>query len=417
MKYALIIPDGGADEPLSELGGKTPFEAAETPNIDALAKIGRVGRCVTTPPGFIAGSDVCSMTLCGYDAREYHTGRAPLEAAALGLDPGASDWIFRMNFVTIENGRMKDHSAGALDEDEALQLVEAIRDAWAHVDPELASGIELTPGVSYRNIVVDSSGASYEELETQPPHEIPNASIQEKGPKGPGSDRVLRLMSIAAEALGKHPVNAKRISEGKNPANGVWIWGQGTRPQTPDFQERFGVRGAMITAVDLLAGIAKYIGWDRLDVPGLSSFHDNDYKAQGEATIAALDEYDLVCSHVESPDECSHQGDWKTKVAAIESIDREIVGPTVEKLRTFGDAESDRNAEGWRLLILPDHYTLCSTRVHANTPSPILMAGAWIRSLVERPYTEAAANESDLVIDPGADLMEYFLKGGLADKR
>jgi 2,3-bisphosphoglycerate-independent phosphoglycerate mutase len=435
VKYAIIIADGGADFPIEQLGGKTPFEAAKTPHLDALARAGRVGRVATTPPGWTAGSDVCSMCLLGYDPRKYHTGRAPLEAAALGLELGAKDWIFRVNLVTVgdpgtpDDGLMVDHSAGAISNAEARPIVEGLLAHWRLHEPVLAADLRLTPGVSYRNILVDVSqnrpGAEvrdYGALITAPPHEIPRQPWLKHVPTpkaGSGeaahlaADILGRLMELARVYLPTHPINAARIAAGKRPANMAWIWGQGLKPSPPPFKEKFGLRGAMTTAVDLLAGIAVVIGWDRLDVPGVSSYHDNNYAGQGRATCDALDEYDIVCCHVESPDECAHQGDWKTKTAAMEAIDTYITGPVSEKLRSFGDPEKDGSAPGWRLLYLPDHYTLCSTRKHDNTPPPFLMAGAWVRSAVQRPYSEKASLESDLCVDPGHELMEYFLRGGI----
>lgn len=434
MKYAVIIADGAADFPFDELDGRTPFEAASTPNLDALVKVGRVGTAVTTPPGFGAGSDVCSMSLIGYDPRVYHTGRAPLEAAALGLDLKPKDWIFRVNLVTVgeegtrDDGLMLDHSAGAISNAEARQLVEGLMDYWRQHEPTLCAQLRLTPGVSYRNILVDSSGnyeagRDYGAVETVPPHEIPRqpwaeslpAARSGSGERGAEAEDVLnRLMELSRLYLPTHPVNTARKAAGKRPANAAWIWGQGVKPSMPSFQEKYGLKGAMITAVDLLAGIAALIGWDRLDVPGITSYHDTDYAAQGRATVEALDTYDLVCCHVESPDEASHQGDLKTKIAAIEAIDTHVIGPVMRAMERYGDPAKDKTAEGWRLLVLPDHYTLVSTRKHDPTPVPVLIAGAWVRSAVEREYHEASANESDLRIDPGNELMEYFLRGGLA---
>lgn len=433
MKYVVLIADGAADLPIDELGGQTPFQAARTPNLDALAKIGRVGRAVTTPEPFGAGSDVCSMCLLGYDPRKYHTGRAPLEAAALGLDLGPKDWIFRVNLVTVgepgtpDDGLMLDHSAGAISNAEARELVQGLMDYWRHHEPTLTADMKLTPGVSYRNILVDSAGArgqprGYAGIETTPPHEIPRQAWIDHVPRpqvgagtsgGEAADVLCRLMELARLYLPTHPVNKARIAAGKRPGNMAWIWGQGSRPSMPLFKDRFGLRGAMITAVDLLAGIAALVGWDRLDVPGITSYHDTDYAAQGRATCAALDDYDLVCCHVEAPDEASHQGDYKTKVAAIEAIDAHVLAPIMAKLKTYGDPEHDRHAEGWRILYLPDHFTLVSTRKHDATPVPFVIGGAWVRSAVRRAYDEPSAAASDLCVDPGDQLMEYFLRGGL----
>jgi 2,3-bisphosphoglycerate-independent phosphoglycerate mutase len=425
VKYIVIIPDGAADLPIPQLGDRTPFEAARTPNLTAIAAEGRVGCAHTTPPEFEAGSDVCSMSLLGYSPTKYHTGRAPLEAAALGIQTGPRDFIFRLNLVTTgldgsaEAGRMLDHSAGAITDNEARVLVKDLVQFWQTREPELARGLELTPGVSYRNILVDKSGRDYKSVTATPPHAIPGEAWADHLPQGPGAEPgvLRRLMELSAEYLPRHEVNLARKSQGLRMATMAWIWGQGVRPTVPAFHERFGVRGAMITSVDLLAGIASYIGWDRLNVPGLTSYHDTDYAAQGRATCEAIDRYDIVCCHVEAPDEASHQADWKTKLASIEAIDELVVGPIIKKLKSFGDPEREPDAEGWRLLVLPDHYTLCSTRKHDATPVPFLMAGAYVKSVVQRPFNEAAALESDLRIDPGHDLMEYFLKGGLANVR
>jgi 2,3-bisphosphoglycerate-independent phosphoglycerate mutase len=425
VKYVIIIPDGAADLPIEELDDRTPLEAARMPHLAKLAAAGKVGAAVTTPPGFEAGSDVCSMSLLGYSPEKYHTGRAPLEAAALGLELAATDWIFRLNLVTTgapgteDEGLMLDHSAGAISDAEARLLVRDLVAMWQQKAPELMKGVSVTPGVSYRNILVDSSGRKYADVATTPPHAIPREPWKDHLPQGSQAEAAAlrRLMELSGEFLPKHEVNLARREQGLRPATMAWLWGQGTKPAVPNFKQRFGLRGAMITSVDLLAGIAAYIGWERLQVPGLTSYHDTDYAAQGRATVAAINGFDVVCCHVEAPDEMSHQGDWKTKVASLEAIDEHIVGPVAAALEERGDPEKDPHAEGWRLLVMPDHFTLCSTRKHDGTPVPFLMAGAWVRSVVQRPFSEAAGTASDLVINPGHELMEYFLRGGLANVR
>ncbi|MEZ6319083.1 MAG: hypothetical protein R3B49_10085 [Phycisphaerales bacterium] len=347
-----------------------------------------------------------------------------LEAAALGLEPAEGAWIFRVNLVTVggdegdEAGLMLDHSAGAITDAEARELLAALE---AHWRAELAGefeGVSLTAGVSYRNIMVDASGRTFEDVQTTPPHEIPGEAWREHLPTGGESAEVLaRLIESSAGVLASHEVNVARVRAGKRPANLAWIWGQGTRPTLPAFEDRFALRGAMLTSVDLLRGIARLIGWDLIECEGLTSYHDTDYAAQGRATIAALADYDVVCCHVEAPDEASHQADWKVKVASLEAIDREIVGPVVEHLERYGNPESDEGAEGWRVLVLPDHYTLCETRKHDGTPVPFAMAGAWVRSVVERTLTEREAGESDLHVEPGHELMEYFLYSAIKGAR
>jgi len=423
VKYVIVIPDGGADLPIDELGGETPFEAAETPHLDALARSGRVGTCATTPGGFGAGSDVCTMSLLGYDPSRYHTGRAPLEAAALRLEPDLGTWIFRVNLVTVgtggdDTGLMLDHAGGAISDSEGRALLEALERHWRSKVPELMSNVSLHAGVSYRNIMLDASGRAYPIATTTPPHEIPRERWEEHLPTGSADAAALaRLVESSAGVLESHEVNRSRVARGERPANLAWIWGQGTRPSLPSFESRFGLRGAMLTSVDLLRGIARLIGWDLIDCPGLTSYHDTDYAAQGRATIAALEEYDIVCCHVEAPDEASHQADWKTKVASLEAIDREIIGPLIGHLGTHGDPEIAHGADGWRVLVMPDHYTLCSTRKHDATPVPFAIAGAWVRSVVEHRLTERDAEASDVHIDAGHELMEYFLFSGVKGPR
>ncbi|MEX1016374.1 MAG: cofactor-independent phosphoglycerate mutase, partial [Phycisphaeraceae bacterium] len=385
MKHVLIIPDGAADFPLDELDGRTPLEAAHTPHIDALAQVGRQGTVITTPQGMACGSDVCSMSLLGYDPVRYHRGRAPLEAAALGIDLHNSDWIFRVNLVTVLDGKMQDHSAGHISSREGERL---IRDFAAAVG--LPPHMQLHPGVSYRNIMVDTSnrdaatqgpGRDWSELETVAPHDIPGEPMRKHLPIGGEYAGLLQQMIAESDVfLREHEINLTRREIGELPATHFWPWGQGQVPVMPSFADRFGLRGAMITAVDLLAGIAHFIGWDRLDVPGQTSYHDNDYPATGRHAIDALDHYDLLCVHVEAPDEAAHAADAATKVAAIEAIDEHVVGPIHAALQA-------RYADDWRLLLLPDHYTRVDTRKHDPTPVPFLMAGKRVRSLVQRPFT------------------------------
>jgi 2,3-bisphosphoglycerate-independent phosphoglycerate mutase len=422
MKYVIIIPDGGADKPLDDLDGLTPFEAAETPNLDRLAKMGRVGTAKTTPKGFGAGSDVCTMDLLGYEPGQYHTGRAPLEAAAIGVESEDNDWIFRLNLVTVgaegtdQAGLMLDHSAGGIPDSEARELLNGLAEYWAEHEPEISKDFVLTPGVSYRSILVDRSNRVYSSVECTPPHEIPDRPWEPALPNGGMSnegDVLSFLIKRSHEYLRDHEINQARIEQGLRPANCAWIWGQGTKPQLPSFELKFGLKGGMITSVDLLSGIAKLIGWELIECPGLTSYHDTDYAMQGKVTIDSLSKYDVVCCHVEAPDEASHQSDHVTKVASLEAIDREIIGPVMQALEQYGDPDFDQNAEGWRILVMPDHYTLCSTRKHDATPVPFAMAGAWVRSVVPRVLTEREADQSDLHIDPGSDLMEYFLHSGL----
>ncbi|MEM7626260.1 MAG: cofactor-independent phosphoglycerate mutase [Planctomycetota bacterium] len=409
MKYVIIIPDGAADQPLAELGDQTPFEAADTPNLDALAEVGRQGTAATTPADMPCGSDVCTMSLLGYDPRKYHKGRAPLEAAALGIDMSPEDWIFRVNLVTVIDGKMQDHSAGHISSTESRRLLGEFAER-VHLD-----GVSLYPGVSYRNILVDRSrdegdDRDWSELVTTPPHDIPGEPIRKHLPVGGPHAKLLEQFIAESEVfLAEHEINLTRTEIGELPATHFWPWGQGQRPVMPSFEERFGFRGAMITAVDLLAGISAFIGWDRLDVPGQTSYHDNDYAATGQYGIKALDDYDVVCVHVEAPDEAAHAADPATKVASVAAIDDLVVGPIHEAL---AQREAELG-EPWRMLVLPDHYTLVNTRKHDPTPVPFLMAGHKVNTVLKRPFSEAHAHASDLHIAHGHELMEYFLRSGL----
>ncbi len=396
MKYAIIIPDGAADEPLAELGGKTPIEAADTPNMDWTAAHGRQGLARTVPDGFESGSDVATMCLLGYDPAVYHTGRAPLEAAARRIPLASTDWVFRCNLVTVSGGIMKDHSAGGISDDEARRL---LHDLAAVID---LPGFQFYEGVSYRNLLVYRGKDSFE-LTTKPPHEIPEELAANWLPKGVGSGILRGIIEQSKELFANHEINRKRKERGLNPATQVWLWGQGHAPNLPKFRERFGVSsGCMITGVDLLRGLAVLLGWDVHEVAGMTSFHDTNYVGQGVDTAAMLDKYDLVFSHIEAPDEASHQADWKTKVAAIEHIDRHVVGPVIEKLRTFPQ---------WRLMVLPDHPTNIATRKHGYAPTPFAMAGTGITGGSGLPYSEKNAASSGLKIARGHELMEFFLRG------
>ncbi|MCC7146301.1 MAG: cofactor-independent phosphoglycerate mutase [Phycisphaeraceae bacterium] len=405
MKYAIIIADGAADFALEELGGKTPFEAARKPHTDRLSSEGRQGSVATTPTGMPCGSDVCCMSVLGYDPLRYHRGRAPLEAAALGIALSPSDWIFRVNLVTVIDGLMQDHSAGHISNNEGWGLLSDLAKT-VRVD-----GMTLYPGVSYRNILVDSSGQrDWSGLVTTPPHDIPGEPMRKYLPTGNPHAAILdRMISESETLFAAHEINLTRRELGEVPATHVWPWGQGRMPQIPSFQSQYGLRGAMITAVDLLAGLSSFIAWDRLDVPGQTSYHDTDYAAAGRFGIAALDDYDLVCIHVEAPDEASHAADAKTKVVAIEAIDQHIVGPVHQAL-----AQRAAGGEPYRMLYLPDHYTCVHTRKHDPTPVPFAVCGHHIHSVLKRPFSEANAAESDLKIHFGHELMEYFLRSGMA---
>jgi len=337
------------------------------------------------------------MCLLGYDPAVYHSGRAPLEAAAQNIPLAPTDWVFRCNLVTVVDGVMKDHSAGGISDAEAQRLIRELERA------NRIPGFEFYTGVSYRNLLV-YRGAQQFDVTTKPPHEIPEERAEKYLPKGKGSELLRQIIDLSVELYAHHEINEVRRQTGHNPATQVWLWGQGHAPALPKFADRFGVKsGCMITGVDLLRGIANLMGWENLTVEGMTSFHDTNYKGQGEATAEALDRYDIVLSHVEAPDEASHQADWKTKVEAIEHIDKYVVGPVLQKIEKFPE---------WRIMVLPDHPTNIATRKHGYAPTPFAMAGTRVKSLVKGPYSEKTAAASDLKIERGHELMEYFLHGG-----
>jgi 2,3-bisphosphoglycerate-independent phosphoglycerate mutase len=394
MKYALILPDGAADEPVEMLGGRTPLEMANIPNIDWVSINGRQGRVRTVPRGFSPGSDVCTMSLMGYNPAKDYTGRAPLEAAAQNITVAGDDLVFRCNLVTIIQGVMEDFTAGHIGSSEAATLI-------GELDQRIAGGgAKFHSGVSYRHLVVLKDAADVE-CTCTPPHDIIGKKIQPYLPKGPGAERVRELMDRAAFVLAEHEVNHVRRDLGENPATNIWLWGQGKSRLLEPFQQRYGVRGAVIAAVDLVRGLAKLIGMDVIHVEGATGYLDTDYRAKGQAAVDALDAYDLVVVHIEAPDEAGHNGDAKAKIQAIERVDKHIVGPVLEKLRGF---------DAWKILVAPDHPTPVNRRTHTDEPPPFCLAGSGVHAVLERPFSESNAAASDLQIDAGHTLMEYFLK-------
>jgi 2,3-bisphosphoglycerate-independent phosphoglycerate mutase len=396
MKYALILPDGAADEPMDELDGKTALAAARLPNMDWIAANGRSGTVRTVPEGYVPGSDVATLSVTGYDPAKYYCGRAPLEAVAQRISMGPDDIVFRCNLVTIVDGRMVDFSAGHITQPEAERLIADLHAALG------SDEIQFHKGVSYRHLMV-VKGGKWIKAQCTPPHDIPGESIDDYLPTGKGADLVRSLMERSQAVLENHEVNNIRRDLGENPATSIWLWGQGPAMRLPSFKERFGIRGAAITAVDLIRGIALSIGWKLIEVPGATGYVDTNYQGKGEHAVAALDDVDFVAVHVEAPDESGHNGDARAKVRALEQIDEHIVGPILDKLRSF---------PAWRIMVLPDHPTPVAKRTHTSTPPPFCMAGTGIIPDRTTCFTEAEAEENGQKVDPGHELMEYFLKSG-----
>ena len=407
MKYLIVIPDGAADVAQASLGGKTPFQAARTPALDALAARGRVGLTNHVPASLPPGSEVACMSLMGYDPLAYFTGRAPLEAAAQGITLGPDDWAVRCNLVTIAeaNGEsiMEDFTAGHVTTAEATELLAAAQRGLAADFPELA-GWEFKPGVSYRNLLLHRGrpgSAPFDgSLRATPPHDLMDKSVADSFPRGTGSRLLTDIMARSAGWLASHPFNKARIAAGQRPATHVWLWGVGRAPAMEPFTKKYGMSGTMITAVDLLRGLAALAGWKRLEVPGATGYLDTDYAAKGRAAIEELATSDLVCVHIEAPDEASHQGDAAEKVKAIEEIDAKIVAPLLKHLAGLGDH---------RILVCPDHPTFISTKTHSRGPVPFVMAGSGIAPSGQRTYDELAAAAGQVTIEPGWKLMGEFL--------
>lgn len=392
-KYVIIIPDGAADEPLDQFDGQTALEAAETPHMDQISTVGRQGLVHTIPEGMEAGSDVAQMCLLGYDPRRYYTGRAPIEAVARRIKLGLDDWVFRCNLVTIADGKMVDHSAGHISSAEASNLINELNDQVG------TKQICFHVGVSYRHLLV-CKGMDFD-VRTYPPHDHIGALVDKLLPRGKGADLLIDLMARSQRLFADHDINKVRMDLGENQVSSIWLWGQGKQAQMERFESRHGIKGAAITAVDLVRGLARLIGFDLIDVPGATGFIDTNYQGKASAAIEALDTYDIVFVHVEAPDEASHTGNAEMKKQAIELIDEHIVGPVFEALQRF---------ESWRILVMPDHPTPVRTCAHSPEPVPFAMAGDSISGILQTTFGETNAARSGFRIENGFELMEYFLK-------
>jgi 2,3-bisphosphoglycerate-independent phosphoglycerate mutase len=406
MKFIILLGDGMADRPHGELGGKTCLQFANTPNLNQLATSGQVGMVYTIPPGFPPGSDVANLSVMGYDPRKYYTGRSPLEAASIGVELGSNDIAFRCNLVTlrITSGKssgsvrkaiMEDFSAGHISTQEARLLIEEI-------DSKLGNDrIRFYPGVSYRHLMVWKGGK--DKVECTPPHDIQDKDIQDYLPCGEGDDIVNTLMAESIDLLLAHPVNKARLESGKRAANSIWLWGQGRRPNMPTFKEKYGIDGAMISAVDLTKGIGKYAGFEVINVPGATGWLDTNYVGKAEHALWALKTKDIVYVHVEAPDEAGHTGDLKNKVKAIEDFDEFIVGNIIHGMKQFDE---------YRILALPDHPTPVALRTHSNEPVPfVIYDNTKERTGDAVTYDEGIAARKDaLVFKEGHTLMDFFLK-------
>jgi 2,3-bisphosphoglycerate-independent phosphoglycerate mutase len=401
-KYVIVIPDGCADEPVAELGGRTALQAAHLPNMDRVARLGVVGLSNNVPASLTPASDVATLSLFGYDPLAVYTGRAPLETAAMGIHLGPHDWAVRCNLVYTPDGHMRDFTAGHIDSADGRELILALQQALGGQEVE-GGVIEFHPGVQYRNILVwrgRTDRSPLAGMKTQPPHDIPDQPVAGHLPQGPGRDMLVKLMEASKPIFAEHPVNRRRVAEGKKPATQTWLWGQGKAPTVQKFEQVYGKRGAIISAVDLVRGVGALLGWTRVDVPGITGYLDTSYENKGKWAVEALKDFDLVCVHVEAPDEASHEGRADEKVKALERIDAHIVGPLLDALPKYGD---------WRLLVEPDHRTTLKTRAHAYGAVPFAAAGTGIAADAATAYDEPTAAAGSLAFDPGWKLMRWFL--------
>ena len=402
MKYVIVIPDGCADEPVAELGGLTPLQAAKLPNMDRVARAGVVGLSNNVPPSLTPASDVATLSLVGYDPLKYYTGRAPLETAAMGIHLGPHDWAVRCNLVYTPDGHMRDFTAGHISSEDGAPLIKALQHELG--GREVAGGtLEFHPGVQYRNILVWRSNSEQSPLTgttAQAPHDIPDKPVADYLPQGPGAEMLVSLMEASKPILAAHPANVKRIAEGKKPATQVWLWGHGKAPRVEPFAQVYGGRGAIISAVDLVRGVGALLGWHRIDVPGATGYLDTNYANKGKYAIEALGAFDLVCVHVEAPDEASHEGKAAEKVKALEQIDEHIVGPLLDALPRYGD---------YRVLVEPDHRTTLATRAHAHGAVAFAACGTGIAPDAADRYDEPTAATTGLSFDPGWHLMKWWL--------
>lgn len=393
-KYAIIIPDGAADDPLDIFDGKTAIEAADTPNIDKISIEGKQGLVHTVPEGMTAGSDIAQMNLLGYDPMQYYSGRAPLEAVAMDIDVRPDDWVFRCNLVTIADKLMADHSAGHITTEEGARLITEFAKAINE------SNAKFYTGVSYRHLCV-INGINFDKIQTQPPHDIIGQNAVKNMPNGKNSDMLREMMAKSQQLFENHEINRVRRDLGENPVSSIWLWGEGKKAILESFEKRFGVKGAAITAVDLVRGLSKLIGFDLIEVEGATGFTDTNYAGKGHAAIEALKTHDLVFVHVEAPDEAGHSGNAHAKKKSIEQIDKHVVGPVHEAIKKY---------DSYRILVMPDHPTPVETRAHSDEPVPFAMEGTGVNGILHKPFSEKNSANSGFRVEKGFEMMEYFLK-------
>jgi len=398
LRYLVLLGDGMADFPLDELGGRTPLEAASTPAMDEVARTGMSGLFCPIPDNLPPGSDIGNLALFGYNPNETFTGRAPLEAANQGITLSDNEVAFRCNLVSLGDGVMKDFSSGHITTEEATVLIGVLNKALAEYP------VKFYPGVSYRHLAIVTGGAiSVDDLariNCTPPHNIPDQPYADHLPSGPGSELINELIRRSQPLLEKHPINLERIAKGKAPATSAWLWGQGKAPALQTYRERFGITGAVISAVDLVNGIGVCAGLEVIRVPGATGYLDTNYEGKVQAALDSLGRHDFAFVHLEAPDETAHQGRTDLKLQAISDFDSRVVGPCLDFAKRQGDV---------RVLVAPDHVTAISTRTHAGGPVPFALCGPGIDHNGCTEYNERAAAERGVLFPDGYKLTPFML--------
>ncbi len=397
MKYIILVPDGMSGLPIEELDGRTCMEAAKTPNMDLIARKGVVGSVKNVPRGMVPASDVANLSILGYDPKKYYCGRGPLEAANLGVELTEKDVAFRFNTVTVFDDIMVDYSAGHITTREVEVLVRRLNE-------ELSSErFHFFAGTSYRNLLLMRCGSEEEankasKIKCFPPHDILDMPVSKYFPKDGG---LVDLMERSKEVLGSTDINTVRVDLGQNPANMIWIWGQGKKPDMPTFYEAYGLKGGIISAVDLIKGLGRIIDLEVVEVPGATGYYDTYYEGKAKAALDILEREDFVFVHVEAPDEAGHNGEVMAKIKAIENFDSKITGPIMERFSGIGD---------FRIMILPDHPTPIVKRTHTIDPVPVAVAGEGIDPDEVTVFSEKTSKAGSLKIKSGSNLMRYLIE-------
>ncbi len=402
MKYIVILGDGMADHAVSQFDGQTILDVANKPNIDFMCKNGELGMVKTVADGFAPGSDVANLSVMGYDIKKSYSGRSPLEAASIGVKLKDTDVTFRANLVTLsdderfEDKTMVDYSAGEITTEEARELIKAV-EKELHTDD-----IHFYGGVSYRHLLVWDGGST--NIKLTPPHDISDKKITDHLPKGDNDEKLLELMKKSNEILKNHPINQKRIKEGKRPATSVWFWGQGTKPQLENFADKFGLKASVISAVDLIKGIAICADMKSIDVEGATGNWDTNFDGKAEAAYKTLmeDGADFVYIHMEAPDECGHQGNAEKKKLSVELIDEKVVGYLRNRF--------EKEGINYKMLIMPDHPTPISLKTHVSEAVPYVIYDSTKNEGSNLSYTEKNGKKTGIYFENGEDLMPHFIK-------